>query len=152
MSKLNEVLQEALGRLTALNTTPVNLTGKVVVAYNEMDMLDLLKGVKSYPAVGIIYEGMRSQPEQGSTAKVGLSCELIISFVLIDQSDAVHRSDQKKTRAIDYLDAIRDQFMGQRSTATGHFWHFMVESPAELRSGMVCWVSRWSIPVQLPGK
>jgi hypothetical protein len=152
MSKLNDVLTEAKDKLSGLDTAPINLLGKIVIAYNESDMLDLLAGVRSYPAVGIIYEGMRSQPEAGSTAKVGVSCEIVVSFVLVEQGDAVVSTDQKKTRAIDYLDAMRGQFMGLRSTVTQHFWHFLVESPAELKAGMVVWVQRWSLPVQLPAK
>lgn len=152
MSKLNEVLVEAYDRLTALNTTPYDLGGKVVVVYDEDDLLDAVKGLKSYPAVGIVYEGMRSMPEAGSTMKVGVSAEVVISFVLIEQGDAIHSSNLKKTRAIDHLDMMRGQFMGIRSTVTGHMWHFLVESPAELKSGMVCWVQRWALPVQLPPK
>ena len=152
MSRLTEILEEASTRLLQLNAPPVNLTGKVVVAYDENDLLDVLKGVKSYPAVGIVYEGMRSMPEGGPTARVGLSCEVILGFVLVERGDEIHATNQKKVRAIEYLDAMRSQFIDQRSTVTKHFWHFMVEAPAALRSGTVCWVQRWSLPVQLPHK
>jgi hypothetical protein len=150
MSKLTDVLEEASTKLLQLNAPPVNLTGKVVVAYDENDLLDVLKGVKSYPAVGIIYEGMRSMSEPGPTAVVGLSCEIILGFVLVERGDEIHRTGQKKVRAIEYLDAMRLQFMGKKSDITKHFWHFVVESPAALRTGAVCWVQRWSLPVQLP--
>jgi hypothetical protein len=150
MSKLTDVLEEASTKLLQLNAPPVNLTGKVVVAYDENDLLDVLKGVKSYPAVGIIYEGMRSMSEPGPTAVVGLSCEIILGFVLVERGDEIHRTGQKKVRAIEYLDAMRLQFMGKKSDITKHFCHFDVESPAALRTGAVCWVQRWSLPVQLP--
>lgn len=151
MSKLTEILEEASAKLLQLNAAPINLTGKVVVAYDENDLLDVLKGVRSFPAVGIIYEGMRSLSEESnSTAKVGLSCEVVLGCVLVERGDEIHRTQEKKVRAIEYLDAMRYQFMGQRSTVTQHFWHFMVESPAALRTGAVCWVQRWSLPVQLP--
>jgi len=156
MSKLNDIMAEAEAKLalTELETSPPSLvlTGRVVIAYNENDLLDVLKGVKSYPAVGIVYEGMRSMPESGSTMKAGVSAEVMLSFVLIEQGNAIINTNQKKTRAIDYLDAMRDQFMGKRSTVTNHLWHFLVESPAELKAGMVVWVQRWSLPVQLPPK
>jgi len=150
MSKLTEVLEEASTRLLTLNAPPVNLTGKVVVAYDENDLLDVLKGVRAFPAVGIVYEGMRSMSEGGPTAKVGLSCEIVLAFVLVERGDEIHATNQKKVRAIEYLDAMRLMFMGKRSTVTQHFWHFMVEAPAALRSGAVCWVQRWSLPTQLP--
>jgi len=150
VSKLTDILDEASEKLLQLNAPPVNLTGKVVVAYDENDLLDVLKGVRSFPAVGIIYEGMRSMSEGGPTAKVGLSCEVVLGFVLVERGDEIHRTDQKKVRAIEYLDAMRLQFMTKRSTVTNHFWHFVVEAPAALRTGAVCWVQRWSLPVQLP--
>jgi hypothetical protein len=150
MSKLTDVLEEASTRLLQLNAPPVNLTGKVVVAYDENDLLDVLKGVRSFPAVGIVYEGMRSMPEPGPTAKVGLSCEIVLGLVLVERGDEIHRTDQKRVRAIEYLDAMRLQFMGYKSTVTHHFWRFVVESPASLRTGAICWVQRWTVPVQLP--
>lgn len=150
MSRLTEVIDEAQAKLSLLNAPPFNLAGKIVVAYDENDLLDVLKGVRSYPAVGIVYEGMRSASESGPTAKVGLSAEIVLGFVLVEQGDAVHSTNQKKVRAIEYLDAMRGQFMGQRSTVTNHFWHFLVEAPAALRSGTICWVQRWTVPVQLP--
>ncbi len=149
-SKLNGVLEEAKAKLLQLNAPPTDLTGKVVVAYDEEDLLDMLKGVKAYPAVGIIYEGMRSVAESGPTAKIGISNEIRLSFALIEHGNAVHSTHQKKTRAIDYLEAMRYQFMGEKSTVTGHFWHFLVEAPASLKAGTVVWVQRWSLPVQLP--
>jgi hypothetical protein len=149
-SKLNEVMAEAMARLQQLNAPPVDLTGRVVVAYDENDLHDVLKGIKSFPAVGIVYEGMRSMPESGPTAKVGLSAEIVLAFVLVEAGDQIHRTNQKKVRAIEWLDAMRAQFIAQRSTVTQHFWHFLVESPAALRSGTVVWIQRWSVPVQLP--
>lgn len=149
MSKLNDVLEEMSTRLLQLNAPPVDLTGRVVVAYNEDDLIDVLKGIRNFPAVGIVYEGMRSLGEQGSTAKMGLSCEGVFGVVLVERSDEIHASIQKKTRAIDYLEVMRNQFLGHKSTATGHFWKFMVESPAALKSGTVCWVQRWGLPIQL---
>lgn len=150
MSKLTEILEEASSKLLQLNAPPVNLTGKVVVAYDENDLMDVLKGVRSYPAVGVVYEGMRSMSEEPKpTAKVGISCEVVLGFVLVEAGNEIHRTDQKKVRAIEYLDAMRYQFINQRSTVTQHFWHFIVEAPAALRTGAVCWVQRWSLPVQI---
>jgi hypothetical protein len=152
MSKLNDVLIEAEARLlkTVVQGEQI-FQGKTVIVYNETDLIDKTRTVKAYPALGIVYEGMRSQTEEGATVK-GLSAEIVLAFVLIEQGEGIQQSKAKKTRAIDYLDAMRDQFMGERSTVTGHIWHFMVEAPAELRSDMVCWVQRWSLPVQLPPK
>lgn len=155
MSKLNEVLAEAKAKMLGVDGTvdaTINLANRVVVAYEEDDLLDALKGVKSYPCVGIVYEGMRSTSEPGTTAKVGLSAEVVLSYVLIQSGPAVHATDEKRTKAIDYLEQMRDQFMGQKSTVTGHFWHFMVEAPVQMKGGMVVWSQRWSVPMQLTPK
>jgi hypothetical protein len=80
---------------------------------------------------------------------MGLSAEIVLGFVLVEKGDEIHSTEQKKVRAIEYLDAMRYQFIGQRSTVTTHFWHFLVEAPAALRTGAVCWVQRWTLPVQM---
>lgn len=151
MSQLTDILEEASKRLLQLNAAPFNLTGKVVIAYDENDLIDVLKGIRSYPAVGIVYEGMRSTGrDEGPTARVGLSAEVVLGFVLVELGDEIHRTNQKKTNAIEFLDAMRLQFSGKKSTVTNHFWHFVVEAPAALRTGAVCWVQRWSLPIQMP--
>lgn len=152
MSKVNDAMEEAVSKISSINIPPITLVNRVLIAYNANELIDNLKGIRSYPAVGVIYEGMHSQAERGETMKVGVSAELLISFVLIEQGDEMVRTDQKRSRSINYLDAIRDQFMNVRSTVTGHMWHFQVEAPAELKAGMICWVQRWSLPVQLPPK
>src|ERR1043165_20863 len=149
MSRLNTLLTEVKNKLVSIDDDTISLRGRVVIAYNEDDLLDLVKGIKSYPAVGIVYEGMRSMVEKGSTAKSGLSSQVVFSLVIIEQGSAIVASDQKRSRAIDYLEAMRDVFLTDKSATTGHMWHFLVEAPAALKAGMVCWVQRWGVPIQL---
>ena len=52
MTKLTEVLDEASTKLLQLNAPPVNLTGKVVVAYDENDLLGCAEGRPSIPSRG----------------------------------------------------------------------------------------------------
>jgi hypothetical protein len=134
----------------AMETTLQAMTvfaNKTVFVYGQDDLIAKIQGLKVYPAVGIVYEGMRSVPSEGKSFHVGMSGELVISLLLIDQGEAIVRSDDKKTNAIMYLDTLRATLMATRSP-TGHFWHFLVETPAELKKGMVIWVQRWSTPVQ----
>jgi hypothetical protein len=72
---------------------------------------------------------------------------IVISIVLIDTGEGIRRTDQTKVKAITLLDTIRSTLMATRSP-TGHFWRFLVEAPAQLKSNMVVWVSRWSTPYQ----
>jgi hypothetical protein len=74
----------------------------------------------------------------------------VFAFVLVESGDAPHATKQKKERATDYLDAMRLKFMGKRCQKTQHFWRFMVESQADIRSGAAVWVQRWALPAQLP--
>jgi hypothetical protein len=123
-------------------------TNKSIWAYNDDDLIDKIKGLAVFPGIAVVYEGMRSKPEVGVSAKVGISAEAVISLVVIDQGEAIVRTDQRKINVITYLDALRSGIMATRSP-TSHFWQFLVEAPAEVKKGMVFWVSRWSTPIQL---
>lgn len=150
-SKLDLLVTEAIDRLKAvvIPGTSNTMAGRVVEADDADDLLDKLKGLKAYPGIGVVYEGMRSMPEGGDTGKMGLSSEVAMAFVLVEYGGAILNSPQKASRPRDWLHAMREQVMGQRSTATGHFWKFQVEAKAEIKGGMVCWIQRWSVPIQL---
>jgi hypothetical protein len=159
MSKINDVLLEAQTKLQGV-TDPQDMSKRVVVCYDESDLAGYLQQIKNPPMIGIVYEGMRSSGVSSPTsfggsnvrgsAHTGISSELVLAFIMIQVTDAVINTSLKKTRIIDGLNGMRNQFMGQRSTVTQHFWHFLVEAPAQLKQGTVCWVQRWSLPIQLP--
>jgi hypothetical protein len=138
------VVAEVMGRVQLI----AQLANKIVFVYDDSDLADKIKGVKTFPAVGIIYDGMRSVPERGPSARVGLSAEVVISIVLVMQPETLFQADAK-TPVIDLLTLIRNSMMATRSV-TGHFWHFLVEAPADTKSGLAFWVQRWSVPIQLP--
>ena len=142
---LEPLLDEAKDKVESVS----GLANRVVIAYDEEDLLSALKGVKGYPAAGIVYEGMRAVPESKPTSNVGTSAEVVIAVIIIQQADGVIASHQKKTVVMDLLRASMDKFLGQRSTVTKHYWKFLVEAPAELSKGMVVWTQRWSVPIQL---
>ena len=60
---------------------------KTFVVYSEDELMQETKGL-TYPCVGVIYEGMRSIPEPGSTSKQGVSCELVASVMLFFKTDS----------------------------------------------------------------
>jgi hypothetical protein len=123
-----------------------SLKGKVLNVYSEEELTTSTSAM-SYPACGVVYEGMRSVSEEGSTSKTGNSCELVVSVLLVDMYGAVAKTAVKKNAA-PILDAIRDSMMGRKSP-TGHKWRFVVEAAASPKQGIVLWVQRWSCPVQL---
>jgi hypothetical protein len=147
MSQITLILKDMQAQLNGVEY----LSNKSVIAYNNDDLLDMLKGLKTYPGIGIVYEGMRSVPPTNpgqTTAKVGVSSEAVISLILVVQGESIIRSQESKFNAIDYLDMMRLIFLGQRNPITQQYWNFLVEAPAALASGMVFWVQRWSVPVQ----
>jgi hypothetical protein len=122
------------------------LKGKIVQVYDHSELQDKAKPLK-LPACGIIYEGMRSVGESGSSAKLGTSCELVASIIMMDTLTNMGAANTYEN-APAILDAIREGMMGRRSP-TGHFWKFIVEAAAQPSHGTVLWVQRWSCPVQL---
>jgi len=138
---VSECAHDLLTRLQSI----ADLNGKALFVFSEDDLLDKIKGV-TLPAVGIVYEGMRSMPEQG-TAKVGISCELVFSLAVINRPEVLSKADTK-TVTLNLLDQIRQTLLVTRSP-TGHYWKFVVEAATSVRNGTVFWVSRWSTPIQL---
>lgn len=125
-----------------------SLKGKVLNVYGEEELMDSTS-IITYPACGIVYEGMRSLEEGGATNKVGTSSELVISIILIDTYTKMTKAGSRKNAA-PILDAIRETMMQvKRRSPTGHKWRFIVEAAASPKSGVVLWVQRWSTPVQL---
>ena len=126
------------------------LNNKVLFSANEDSFLDNIKGVKSFPAGFVLYEGMRATPEQGSL-KIGGMAEMVFSLVVVSRDTAILSTDQAKDEAIKILDALRHGLLGVTSP-TGHKWKFLVEAAASERDGALFWVQRWSTPISLVGR
>lgn len=135
-------LRAHLGQLIA--------AGKVFHVYSEEELMDKTKGI-TFPAVGIVYEGMRAVNEGAGDARVshklGVSAELIAAVMLIQRPDNISAADTK-TPTMNLLDDIRQEIMGSKSPS-GHWWKFVVEASANEKNGVVIWLQRWSTPVQL---
>lgn len=129
-------------------------SGKVIFIYDENDLADKIKGMKVFPGLGVVYEGMTAITPASAfaTAKtgsgnMGSSAELVLSFIVISQPETLFNADTK-TPAILHLTALRRKMLDRRSP-TGHFWKFQAEARAALRSGVAFWVQRWQVPIQL---
>lgn len=131
--------------------TQLIAAGKVFHVYSEEELMDKTKGL-AFPAVGVVYEGMRAVNDGASgdaraSHKLGVSCELIAAIMLIQRPDTISSTDMK-TPTLAMLDDIRQEIMGSKSPS-GHFWKFVVEASAQEKHGVVIWLQRWSTPVQL---
>ena len=122
---------------------------KVWHVYSEEELLAYQKGV-IFPAVGVLYDGMRVAPDSGggspgggTKASAELSCTVMAWFRNSPQSTV----DPKDT-IVAQVDRLRSAVMGQRSP-TGHFWRFQVEASIPGKSGVLCYLQRWATAVQL---
>lgn len=127
--------------------------GKVFHVYSEEELMDKTKGI-TFPAVGIVYEGMRAVPESSTNAeaakvshRLGVSAELVAAVMILQRPDNISAADTK-TPALSLLDDIRQEIHGSKSPS-GHWWRFIVEASAQEKNGVVIWLQRWSTPVQL---
>lgn len=141
---------DCVNALQAVLESIDGLNNKVLFAYNEDDFLDKIKGIRNYPGAGIIYEGIHSMPEQTPSGRVGVSGQLVVSIVLIETGDTLRSTNQAKTVLLGMLDTIRNNLVATKSP-TGHFWRFLVEAQAVLKSGMCFWLQRYSTPIQVIG-
>jgi hypothetical protein len=123
-------------------------TDRCLIVFDEDDALSSLKGLARFPAAVIQYEGMRAVSEsEKSSNKTGASTELIVSIMVINQSNALVKSDTK-IPTIKLLTLLRRQMLG-RKTPGGHQWAFVVEAAAKSKDNMVFWIQRWKCPLIL---
>lgn len=144
---MNDIATKCVADLKA-HLAQLIAAGKVFHVYSEEELMDKTKGI-TFPAVGIVYEGMRAVNEDSDkkSVKIGVSAELIAAVMLIQRPDNISAADTK-TPTMNLLDDIRQEIMGSKSPS-GHWWKFVVEASANEKNGVVIWLQRWSTPVQL---
>lgn len=120
---------------------------KVFYIYSEDELLDKTKAI-SLPAMGVVYDGMRSLSESGKdTGKIGVSAEIVVTVIVVFRRENFSTVDPK-LKVVQVLDSIRNKFRGVRSP-TGHLWRFQLEAAVEGKKGLQSYIQRWSTPVQL---
>jgi len=122
--------------------------GKEVVfsVYSEEDLMDKTKYVR-FPAVGIMYEGLRDGNRDST--KQGYAADCTIAVVLLMDGKSVGGLDQKN-EAARILDAMRHAFKDNfQKSPSGHKWRFVSEMSAGQISNLLVYVQRWSCPVLL---
>jgi hypothetical protein len=120
--------------------------GKTFGVFSEDELVERTKGI-GYPCIGVIYNGIYTQPEIGSTQKIGGSGELVFSMIVVFRQSTIAVIDPKE-QIVEKLDAIRSKIIGTKSP-TGHFWKFQMEIPVVGKAGLLAYVQRWATPVQL---
>lgn len=130
-----------------IKTIPT-IKDRVFHVYSEEELVERTKGL-SFPCVGIVYDGMMAIPEQGSSAKIGASAELVATVMIFFRQDTKAKSDPKDA-TVALLDEIRGKILATRSP-TRHHWRFKLEAAVEGKQGVLTYVQRWATPAQLVG-
>jgi hypothetical protein len=125
---------------------------RMVFVYDQKDAADKLKGLRTFPAAAIVYEGMRvsetSSPVQHSSGRMGSSVTLVTSIMIVDQGDGGLIKVDNRVSVMNLLGKVRRQMLDRRSPS-GHYWKFVVEAEAAPANGLVFWIQRWQTPLQL---
>lgn len=138
------IYQAAIDNLKAIP----ELAAAVVGVFNDDQLLDYLKAVPTL-GVGVIYDGMRPDPEQNKPShKIGASVLLGITIVLVAKEVKFAQGLDYRTPGMTYMDSIRKKFMDTQSPS-GHYWRFVAEAQAVQKSDVIVWVQRWETPVLL---
>lgn len=144
-----ECVADLVTRIGALDfITPA----KVFHVYSEEELLNYQKGV-IFPCVGVVYDGMRRTPlpadREGSPGggKIA-SSEMSFTILSMFRSQPQAKLLDPKDMIVGQVDRMRSALMGQRSP-TGHFWLFTVEASIPGKSGVLCYLQRWTTAVQL---
>lgn len=143
---MSGVAVNCINDIEAKLSTIQALKGKVFSVYSEEELTEKTKGVV-FPAVGVVYDGMRASPEPGATLKMGLSAELVISVMVFFKQNTKATKDPKDTM-IDLMDTIRNSIKSTKSPS-GHYWKFQLEAAVEGKQGVLAFIQRWATPVQL---
>lgn len=115
--------------------------------YADEDITEMTKGM-GFPAVGVVYDGVRSVPETGASGKHGLSAEMVFSVLFFYRLGPSMATENTTATALQVLDKIRDAIKNTRGPS-GHLWRFQMEVAVGSKKGVVAYVQRWAIPVQL---
>lgn len=124
--------------------------GRVWHIYGEEELRAKDKGLK-FPAIGVIYDGLRPMPSAGPQSGSGgggaLSCEMLFSVLLFLRLQPIALDDPKQA-ATTQMDTVRRAILGKRAPS-GHFWKFQLEVSAPNGKGSVAYIQRWVTTVQL---
>ncbi|TXH43944.1 MAG: hypothetical protein E6Q97_33445 [Desulfurellales bacterium] len=119
---------------------------KVFSIYSEDDLLDKSKLIK-FPAVGVMYEGLRSVPG-ADPSRQGLGAEIGVALVLLMETKSV-AGINSQNEAVRLLGLMRSAIK-VTVAPTQHKWRFISEVPGGVLGNAVVYVQRWSTAAPNP--
>lgn len=141
---IHEVMEDLKKRL--LQSSVVK-EGKCIQVYSAEELKDKTKNV-SLPAIGVIYEGMKSnQTGESAKSNSSVSCLAVVSIILLT-SKSNQAGGTSTESAHTLLGSCRNVIKNQVSP-TGHKYKFVVEAPASEDATTVLWVQRWTVATHI---
>lgn len=100
------------------------------------------------PAVGIVYEGLRSVGQSGVGLNKGLSTNAVFGLYLTYSSVVYAPGVDIQTPITNLLHEMRGALL-EKVSASSHNWQFMVESFVDSNSTHEIWMQKWQTPIIL---
>lgn len=114
---------------------------KVFFVYSEDDLVNKTKLVPQFPAVGVMYEGLR--PTQTDPSRQGLAVDCNIAVALLVDAKVATDLQSEKNVASFVLTGLRNA-ISKKTSPTGHKWRFVYEGYVGDIKGLSVYVQRWA--------
>jgi hypothetical protein len=100
------------------------------------------------PAVGVIYEGLRSVGQPGVGLNKGLSTNAVFGLYMTFSSASYAPGIDIQTPITDILHQMRLALL-EKDSPSSHGWQFLVEAFVDSNSTHEIWMQKWQTPVIL---
>ncbi len=120
------------------------VSSKVVYVYDQDALLDA-KQKLSYPAVGVVYLGLKGKTDSSLTGKAtNLVCDIYLLGA--ESCNANTISDKDKQKATKILDDMRNAIICDLAPSKRK-WKFVLESPIDVGESILSYIQRWETTV-----
>lgn len=142
-----DIVSEAILDLTSKLNDVSSVKKKVVYIYDQDDLLDKQKKL-GFPAVGIVYVGLKGNED---SSKTGLAVTLVCDIYLIGGEQCVDKRADLKSGNTTILGEMRRSIACSKLLTNGALrkWKFVAESPVDIHPEYLGYVQRWSTVVLL---
>lgn len=140
-----DVVNLAVVDVTTRLKSLADIASTTVYLYDEDDLLDTQKTLQ-YPAVGVLYGGLRGLDD---SSKTGVKSELFIDIAVAGEKKCLDdpRIDDKKPSITALLAEIRQVMSCDFNTViytSTHKWQFVAELPNDI-DGLIAYAQRWKV-------
>lgn len=98
------------------------------------------------PAVGVVYEGLRSVGQPGVGLNKGLSTNAVFGLYMTFSSVSYAPGVNIQTPITDILHQMR-VLIADKTSPSSHNWQFMVEAFVDSNTTNEIWMQKWQTPI-----